>query len=64
MIQASQIEQSFTNTPIGVPARGEKAFRDCSGGTTARASQKQQNSYKPVTCAHLINTILLVIKDL
>jgi hypothetical protein len=30
MLQAPQIEQRFTNTPIGVPARGKKAFRDCS----------------------------------
>jgi hypothetical protein len=28
---ALQIEQSFSNTPIAVPARGKKAFRDCSG---------------------------------
>jgi hypothetical protein len=26
-----QIEQSFSNTPIGVPARGKKASRACWG---------------------------------
>jgi hypothetical protein len=31
MLRTPQIEQSFTNTPIGVPAREKKAFRDCSG---------------------------------
>ena len=30
VLRPPQIEQSFTNTPIAVPAREKKAFRDCS----------------------------------
>jgi hypothetical protein len=42
MIQASQIEQSFTNTPIVVPARGKKllgtvrGYNDVSKAKTAK----------------------------
>jgi hypothetical protein len=35
-----QIEQSFTNTPIGVPAREKKAFRAGSVGTTGASKTK------------------------
>jgi hypothetical protein len=36
-----QIEQRFTNTPIGVPAREKKAFRDYSG---VQRRKKNKNS--------------------
>jgi hypothetical protein len=38
-----QIEQSFTNTPIAVPARGKKAFRECS-----RVQRREQNKNSKV----------------
>jgi len=42
-IQGPQIEQSFTNTPIGVRARKKRAFRDWSG-----VQRREQNKNSKV----------------
>jgi hypothetical protein len=58
VLQTPQIEQSFTNTPIGVSREKKKAFRDCS--QVQRREQSKNNKVLEASNLRLFNKVYII----